>query len=80
MAKPDARPRRIDDERHMQRFRPRTSKSYWSAVNTAKAKALIATGRMAPPGLAAFERRDTEKTRRYSSKQPVLSGNQSHFS
>lgn len=57
---------RIDDERHMQRFTPRKPKSYWSAVNTAKANALIAAGRMAPPGLAAFERRDAEKTKRYS--------------
>lgn len=56
---------RIDDESHMQRFTPRKAKSYWSAVNTAKAKALIATGRMAPPGLAAFQRRDAEKTERY---------------
>lgn len=57
---------RIDDERHMQRFSPRTAKSYWSQVNTAKALALIKAGRMAAPGLAAFERRDSAKTKRYS--------------
>lgn len=57
---------RIDHEVYAQRFSPRTSTSYWSAVNIAKAKALHAAGRMMPPGLAAFERRDETRAARYS--------------
>jgi uncharacterized protein YdeI (YjbR/CyaY-like superfamily) len=62
----DTTVRRIDDERHMQRFTPRKPNSYWSAINTAKAKALIRQGRMAPPGLAAFQARDAAWTSRYA--------------
>jgi uncharacterized protein YdeI (YjbR/CyaY-like superfamily) len=58
--------RGIDDDRYENRFTPRKPKSYWSDVNTKRAKELIAEGRMAPPGLAAYERRDASETRRYS--------------
>lgn len=50
--------KRFDEHSFAQRFTPRTSKSYWSAVNTRRAEALKAAGRMHPAGLAAFERRD----------------------
>ena len=56
----------VDATRYMQRFTPRRTKSYWSRVNTARAKELLAAGRMAPPGLKAFEARDETVTRRYS--------------
>lgn len=59
---------RIDDVSHMQRYTPRTQKSYWSNVNIAKAKALQAAGRMMPAGLAAFERRDEARAARHSSE------------
>src|ERR1700687_2983548 len=45
----------VDATRYMQRFTPRRTKSYWSRVNTARAKELLAAGRMAPPGLKTFE-------------------------
>ncbi len=48
------------------RFTPRNARSYWSAVNIRRAKALIEQGSMKPPGVAAFNARDEEKTRRYS--------------
>jgi uncharacterized protein YdeI (YjbR/CyaY-like superfamily) len=48
------------------RFTPRKKDSYWSAVNTKRAEALIEQGRMKRAGLAAFTARDEEKTRRYS--------------
>jgi uncharacterized protein YdeI (YjbR/CyaY-like superfamily) len=48
------------------RFTPRRAKSYWSRVNTARAKELVALRRMAPHGLRAFEARDEPTTRRYS--------------
>ena len=56
----------IDADSYMQRFTPRRAKSYWSAVNTKRAKELIAARRMAAPGLAAFERRDKAATAKYS--------------
>ena len=58
--------RGIDDDRYANRFTPRKPKSYWSEVNTKRAKELIADGRMTPAGLAAFERRDASETRKYS--------------
>ena len=57
---------RVDDERHAQRFTPRRKGSTWSAINVAKAEALIAAGRMRPAGLAAFEARDPARTAIYS--------------
>ena len=56
----------VDAEAYVQRFTPRRANSYWSAVNTTRAKELIGAGRMHDAGLAVFERRDTSKTARYS--------------
>ena len=56
----------LDADAYVQRFTPRKSKSYWSAVNTRRANELIAAGRMAPPGRIAFERRDATATAKYS--------------
>jgi uncharacterized protein YdeI (YjbR/CyaY-like superfamily) len=58
--------RSLDAERYIQRFTPRTARSYWSAVNTKRAHELIGEGRMHPAGQAAFERRDAAATARYS--------------
>jgi uncharacterized protein YdeI (YjbR/CyaY-like superfamily) len=58
--------RSLDAERYIQRFTPRTPRSYWSAVNTKRAHELIGEGRMHPAGQAAFERRDAAATARYS--------------
>lgn len=58
--------KRLDDASYVQRFTPRREGSYWSAVNIAKAEALIAAGRMTPAGLAAFEQRDRSAAKRYS--------------
>jgi len=58
--------RSIDAASFSVRFTPRRAKSYWSAVNIRKAKSLIAAGRMAPPGLAAFEGRHKAPVRKYS--------------
>jgi uncharacterized protein YdeI (YjbR/CyaY-like superfamily) len=56
----------LDAESYVQRFSPRTAKSYWSAVNTKRAHELIAADRMHPAGQAAFDRRDAAATARYS--------------
>lgn len=49
----DGKLKAFDSDRYIQRFTPRRKGSVWSAVNKAKAKWLIADGRMVGPGLAA---------------------------
>ena len=63
----------IDADRYMQRFTPRRARSYWSAVNIRKAKALIETGQMAAPGLAVFRARSAAPPGRYSNENPNVS-------
>lgn len=46
----------IDEHRWKQRFTPRRPKSIWSAINVAKAEALIAAGKMQARGLREVER------------------------
>jgi len=40
----------------LQRFTPRAARRIWSKINTARAEALIASGRMRPAGLAEIRR------------------------
>jgi uncharacterized protein YdeI (YjbR/CyaY-like superfamily) len=61
--------RTIDADRYTIRFTLRRTRSIWSQVNIARAKELIADGRMQPAGLRAFEGRDEERTRQYSFEQ-----------
>ncbi len=58
--------RSLDEASYMNRFTPRRPRSVWSAVNIARAHALIAEGRMRPAGLAAFERRNEARSKQYS--------------
>ena len=58
--------RGIDDESYSIRFTPRQRRSTWSAVNIRRAGELIEEARMAPAGLAAFERRTEDRSRIYS--------------
>ena len=58
--------RTIDAERYTIRFTPRKPTSIWSNVNIAKVAMLLKAGRMKPAGLAAWERRDPEKSGIYS--------------
>lgn len=58
--------RGVDDARYTIRFTPRKAKSIWSAVNIARVGELTAAGRMREPGLAAFARRDEERSRVYA--------------
>jgi uncharacterized protein YdeI (YjbR/CyaY-like superfamily) len=51
----DAQKRGLDDCYWLQRFTPRKRGSRWSKINTQKAQALIAAGRMQPAGLAEVE-------------------------
>jgi uncharacterized protein YdeI (YjbR/CyaY-like superfamily) len=56
----------IDDISYTNRFTPRRPDSNWSAVNIKKVEELTKQGLMRPAGLAAFERRFTERTKNYS--------------
>lgn len=68
----DGLKRRVDESRYTHRFTPRKAISTWSLVNVTRATELIALNRMATPGLAAFERRDPERTGIYSfEKRPA---------
>ncbi len=51
----DAQTRGLDDGYWLKRFTPRKRGSRWSKINTQKAEALIAAGRMQPAGLAEVE-------------------------
>lgn len=61
--------RRVDELRYTVRFTPRKPGSNWSAVNIDRVKALQATGRMKPAGLAAFAQRTDSKSRTASYEQ-----------
>jgi uncharacterized protein YdeI (YjbR/CyaY-like superfamily) len=52
----DGQKGRHDDEHWLQRFTPRKPGSNWSKINTERAAALIASGRMRPAGLREVER------------------------
>jgi uncharacterized protein YdeI (YjbR/CyaY-like superfamily) len=62
--------RRIDDERWTIRFTPRKPKSNWSLKNIRRVGELTKQGRMAPPGVRAFEGRDRSRDGTYSFEQP----------
>ena len=52
----DGQKGRHDDEYWLQRFTPRKPGGNWSKINTERAAALIASGRMRPAGLREVER------------------------
>lgn len=58
--------RSVDAARYTIRFSVRRPSSIWSRINLAKAEALIASGRMQPAGLAAYERRRPDRSGVYS--------------
>src|SRR5258706_9344584 len=52
----DSTMRPLDEERFMQRFTPRKSKSGWSGINKERIKKMIAIGQMTPAGLTKIEK------------------------
>jgi uncharacterized protein YdeI (YjbR/CyaY-like superfamily) len=52
----DGQKRAQSDTFWLQKFGPRTRKSLWSSNNREKALALVAAGKMRPPGMAQIER------------------------
>jgi uncharacterized protein YdeI (YjbR/CyaY-like superfamily) len=65
----DGLAKRVDGERHRQRFTPRKPTSNWSAINIAKVATLREEGRMRPAGEAAFARRRADRSGVYSFEQ-----------
>ena len=51
----DRRPRKLDEDRTMLRFSPRSSDNAWSKVNKEKTAQLTAENRMHTVGLASFQ-------------------------
>lgn len=58
--------RRVDDDRYVIRFTPRTPTSTWSRVNIRRVGELDAEGRLRPAGRAAFETRKQQDDGAYS--------------
>jgi uncharacterized protein YdeI (YjbR/CyaY-like superfamily) len=58
--------RSIDVSSYAIRFTPRKSKSVWSAVNIAKVAELTEKGLMQPAGIAAFAKREENKSKIYA--------------
>lgn len=59
----------IDETAYKIRFTPRKSRSIWSSVNIKRVGELTELGLMHPAGLAAFEKRSSEKSGVYSFEQ-----------
>lgn len=51
----DGQKHRLDEREFRQRFTPRRPGSLWSRINTEKVEALVAAGKMQPPGLREVE-------------------------
>jgi uncharacterized protein YdeI (YjbR/CyaY-like superfamily) len=59
----------LDETSYTNRFTPRKPTSNWSLINVNKVAELIASGRMRPAGLRAFEQRAEARTGIYSFEQ-----------
>jgi uncharacterized protein YdeI (YjbR/CyaY-like superfamily) len=62
----------IDEDSYCIRFTPRRAKSIWSAINIKKVEELSKQGLMKPAGLAAFAKRDENKSRIYAYENEPL--------
>lgn len=65
----DGMRKRIDRVSYKIRFTPRRPRSVWSALNIKRAGELCALGLMHSPGLAAFEKRGSQRSAVYSYEQ-----------
>jgi len=62
----------LDADRWTIRFTPRKARSIWSNVNIAHVARLMKAGRMARPGMRAFEARSPERSGIYSFEKPAM--------
>ena len=58
--------KKLNETSYVQRFTPRKPRSIWSNINVNHVERLKKAGRMHASGLAAYERRDPERTGIYS--------------
>lgn len=58
--------KKVDEDSYTNRFSRRTARSIWSHINLRRFEALRAEGRIASPGLVAFEARDPKRSGLYS--------------
>jgi uncharacterized protein YdeI (YjbR/CyaY-like superfamily) len=65
----DSTVRRLDEDRYKQRYTPRNADSVWSALNKARIAKLIASGRMAEPGLRKIK--EAKKNGSWTRLDPV---------
>ena len=63
--------KKLDDESFTTRFTPRKPNSIWSNVNIAHVARLKKEGRMQPPGLAAYSKKDSARIGVYSFEREV---------
>ena len=63
----------IDEQSYKIRFTPRKSRSTWSAINVKRVKELSKLGLMHSAGLAAFEKREGDRSAIYSYEQRATS-------
>lgn len=59
----DSTLKRIDDEKHAQKFTPRTNVNNWSDLNKKRIEALIKSGKMTDAGMAKFNFEKSDKTK-----------------
>lgn len=62
----------LGEESYKIRFTPRRPRSIWSAVNIKRMGELIEAGLVSPAGLAAFEKRDEERSRIYAYEREIV--------
>jgi uncharacterized protein YdeI (YjbR/CyaY-like superfamily) len=63
----------LDASSYTTRFTPRKPRSIWSNINVARVERLIGAGRMAPEGMAEFEKRTDERSGVYSFERETAS-------
>ena len=66
----DSKVERLDDDAVRQRWTPRRPNSVWSNINIDLVAKLTTEGRMRPAGLAAFDKRNPDRSGIYSSETP----------
>ncbi|MRR10041.1 hypothetical protein EG831_08220, partial [bacterium] len=66
--------KRLDDDRCLRKFTPRTNRAKWSRSNIERAIELIRSRRMTAAGYAVLPSRNVEELKRYTAVQrPVIS-------
>jgi uncharacterized protein YdeI (YjbR/CyaY-like superfamily) len=54
--------KKVDENSYTNRFSPRKARSNWSLINIKRVEELKALGKMMPPGVSAFEMRNTTQS------------------